>query len=62
MTENDTILYQSWLQELQMTVDSLREQREEDKNLIAKLQSELYAHKNMVERLKVAMSQGDDYR
>ena len=62
MTENDTIFYQAWLTDLQMSADSLREQREEDRKLIAQLQEELQMHKSMVERLRLALAQGDDFR
>lgn len=62
MTENDQIFYQAWLTDLQMAADSLREQREEDKKLIAQLREELDLQKSMVDRLRFALSQGDDYR
>lgn len=62
MTENDQIFYQAWLTDLQMTADSLREQREEDKKLIAQLREELDLQKSMVDRLRLALARGDDYR
>ena len=62
MTENDQIFYQAWLTDLQMTADSLREQREEDKKLISQLREELDLQKSMVDRLRLALARGDDYR
>ena len=62
MSENDTIFYQSWVNDLQMSLDSTREQREEDKKIINELQKQIALHKQTIERLQVAMSQGDDFR
>jgi len=59
MTENESHMYQVWLQELQMTVDSLREQREEDRLRIAELQQELAMYRSMVDRLKKAVTFGE---
>lgn len=56
------ITYQAWLNELQITVDSLREQRDEDRKRIAELEKQVAMYRSMVERLKVLMSRGDDYR
>jgi peptidoglycan hydrolase CwlO-like protein len=60
MTENDNITYQAWLNDLQITVDSLREQRDEDRSKIAELQKEISMYKSMVERLRLALSQGSE--
>jgi hypothetical protein len=62
MSENDTIFYQSWVNDLQMSLDSTREQREEDKKIISELQKQIALQKQTIERLQVAMSQGDDFR
>lgn len=62
MTENEMIAYRTWLNDLQVTVDSLMEQREEDRKRIAELAQQVTMYRSMVERLKVALSQGDDYR
>jgi flagellar biosynthesis chaperone FliJ len=62
MSENEMITYQAWLNELQITVDSLREQRDEDRKRIAELEKQVAMYRSMVERLKVLMSRGDDYR
>lgn len=60
--ENDNIFYEQWLNDLQVTVDSLREQRDEDRKRIAELEKQVTMYRSMVERLKVLLSQGDDYR
>ena len=62
MSENDTIFYQSWVNDLQMSLDSTREQREEDKKIISELQKQIALQRQTIERLQVAMSQGDDFR
>lgn len=59
MSESESFMYQSWLQELQTTVDSLREQREEDRLRIAELQNELTMYRSMVDRLKKAVTMGE---
>jgi len=59
MSENESFMYQSWLQELQTTVDSLREQREEDRVRIAELEQELAMYRSMVDRLKKAVTLGE---
>jgi hypothetical protein len=60
MTENDTMTYQAWLNDLQITVDSLREQRDEDRKKIAELENQLAIYKQMAERLRLALSQGSE--
>ena len=62
MGGNDTNFYQSWGNDLQMSLDSTREQREEDKKIISELQKQIALQKQTIERLQVAMSQGDDFR
>lgn len=57
--ENENIFYQSWLTDLQMTVDSLREQREEDRARIAELQKQIEMYRGMIDRLKKAISLGE---
>jgi len=59
--ENESIFYQAWLNDLQMTVDSLREQREEDRKRIAELDKEVTMYRSMVDQLKRLLSQGDNY-
>ena len=62
MTENDTLFYQAWVSDLQISVDAMREQREEERKTIAELMRQIQIHKQTIERLQVAMSQGDDFR
>lgn len=59
--ENESIFYQAWLNDLQMTVDSLREQREEDRKRIAELDKQVTMYRSMVDQLKRLLSQGDNY-
>jgi hypothetical protein len=58
MTENEVITYQAWLNELQITVDSLREQRDEDRVRIAELEKQVVMYRSMIDRLKIALSEG----
>lgn len=60
--ENESIFYQAWLNDLQMTVDSLREQREEDRKRIAELDKQVTMYRSMVDQLKRLLSQGDNYQ
>lgn len=59
MTENEGIFYQAWLQDLQITVDSLREQRDQDRVRIAELEQELAMYRSMVDRLRKAIALGE---
>lgn len=59
--ENESIFYQAWLNDLQMTVDSLREQREEDRKRIAELDKQVAMYRSMADQLKRLLSQGDNY-
>lgn len=59
--ENESLFYQSWLSDLQITVDSLREQREEDRQRIAELDKQVTMYRSMVDQLKRLLSQGDNY-
>jgi len=60
--ENESIFYQAWLNDLQMTVDSLREQREEDRKRIAELDKQVTMYRSMADQLKRLLSQGDNYQ
>mgnify|MGYP002638979605 CR=1 FL=1 len=60
--ENESIFYQAWLNDLQITVDSLREQREEDRKRIAELDKQVTMYRSMVDQLKRLLSQGDNYQ
>jgi len=57
--ENDNIFYEQWLNDLQITVDSLREQRDEDRKRIAELQEQVAMYRSMVDRLKQAIDKGE---
>lgn len=59
--ENESIFYQAWLNDLQITVDSLREQREEDRKRIAELDKQVTMYRSMVDQLRRLLSQGDNY-
>ena len=59
--ENESLFYQSWLSDLQITVDSLREQREEDRQRIAELDKQVTMYRSMVDQLRRLLSQGDNY-
>jgi hypothetical protein len=60
--ENESIFYQAWLNDLQITVDSLREQREEDRKRIAELDKQVTMYRSMADQLKRLLSQGDNYQ
>jgi len=57
--ENDNIFYEQWLNDLQVTVDSLREQRDEDRQRIAELQQQVAMYRSMVDRLKQLINKGE---
>lgn len=59
--ENESIFYQAWLNDLQITVDSLREQREEDRKRMAELEKQVTMYRSMADQLKRLLSQGDNY-
>ena len=59
--ERESIFYQAWLNDIQITVDSLREQREEDRKRIAELEKQVTMYRSMVDQLKRLLSQGDNY-
>ena len=59
--ENESLFYQAWLNDLQITVDSLREQREEDRKRMAELEKQVTMYRSMVDQLRRLLSQGDNY-
>jgi predicted RNase H-like nuclease (RuvC/YqgF family) len=59
--ENESIFYRAWLTDMQMSVDSLREQREEDRKRIAELEKQVTMYRSMVDQLRRLLSQGDNY-
>jgi hypothetical protein len=59
MTSNpDLITYQSWCAEQQITIESLREDKDELKRRVAELEGHVATLTSMVERLQIANSQG----
>lgn len=59
--ENESLFYQAWLNDLQITVDSLREQREEDRKRMAELEKQVTMYRSMADQLRRLLSQGDNY-
>lgn len=59
--ENESLFYQAWLNDLQISNDSLREQREEDRKRIAELEKQVTMYRSMADQLKRLLSQGDNY-
>ena len=57
--ENDNIFYEQRLNDLQVTVDSLREQRDEDRTRIAELQKQVDMYRSMIDRMKQVIDKGD---
>jgi len=57
--ENNNVFYEQWLNDLQVTVDSLREQRDEDRQRIAELQQQVAMYRSMVDRLKQLINKGE---
>jgi predicted RNase H-like nuclease (RuvC/YqgF family) len=51
----------SWLAELQVAVDTLREDKKELQTRVTELEETIAMYKSMVERLRLAMGQGSDY-
>jgi hypothetical protein len=59
MTSNpDLLTYQAWCAEQQVTIDSLRQDKDELKHRIAELEGHVATLNSMVERLQIAISQG----
>lgn len=57
-TENEQFMYQQWLNELQITCDTLRGERDEYKTHITELENRIKVLTSMVDRLQLALSQG----
>lgn len=57
-TENEQFMYQQWLNELQITCDTLRGERDEYKTYITELENRIKVLSSMVDRLQIAVSQG----
>jgi len=52
---------QAWLNELQIAVDTLREDKKGLLTRMNELEETIAMYKSMVERLRLALSQGRDY-
>lgn len=59
--EGEAWEYRVWLNDLQITVDSLQEQREEHRLRIAELEKQVAMYRSMVDQLNRLLSQGDNY-
>ena len=57
----DEHMLNSWLAELQVAVDMLREDKKELQTRVTELEQTIAMYKSMVERLRLAMGQGSDY-
>ena len=53
-------IYQAWLNELQIAVDTLREDKKGLQARVTELEEKIAMYKSMVERLQLAVSQGRD--
>lgn len=57
---NDEQVFQAWMNELQIVVDTLREDKKELQHRVTELENQIAMYKSMVDRLKLAISQGSD--
>jgi hypothetical protein len=57
-SSDDLITYQTWCSEQQITIESLREDKDELKRRVAELEGHVATLQSMVERLQIANSQG----
>lgn len=58
---DDIHLFNSWLTELQVAVDTLREDKKGLQARVTELEEKIAMYKSMVERLRLALGQGRDY-
>lgn len=58
---SEEYMMNSWLTELQVAVDTLREDKKGLQARVTELEKEITMYKTMVERLQLAVSQGRDY-
>lgn len=58
---SEEYMMNSWLTELQVAVDTLREDKKGLQARVTELEKEIAMYKTMVERLQLAVSQGRDY-
>lgn len=61
MSGGDEHMLNSWLTELQVAVDTLREDKRGLQARVTELEKEIAVYRIMVERLQMAVSQGRDY-
>jgi len=57
---SDEQVFQAWLNELQIVVDTLREDKKDLQHRVTELEKQIAMYKSMVDRLKLAISQGSD--
>jgi len=57
-SNDDLITYQTWCAEQQITIESLRDDKDELKRRVAELEGHVATLQSMVERLQIANSQG----
>ncbi len=57
---NDEQVFQAWMHELQIVVDTLREDRKDLQHRVTELENQVAMYKSMVDRLKLAISQGSN--
>jgi uncharacterized coiled-coil protein SlyX len=58
---DDMHMLNSWLTELQVAVDTLREDKKGLQARVTELEEKIAMYKSMVERLRLALGQGRDY-
>lgn len=56
----DEQVFQAWLNELQIVVDTLREDKKDLQARVTELEKQIAMYKSMVDRLQLAISQGSD--
>lgn len=57
---SDEQVFQAWLNELQIVVDTLREDKKDLQVRVTELEKQIAMYKSMVDRLQLAISQGSD--
>lgn len=57
---NDEQVFQAWMNELQIVVDTLREDRKDLQHRVTELENQIAMYKSMVDRLRLAISQGSN--
>ena len=57
---NDEQVFQAWMNELQIVVDTLREDRKDLQHRVTELENQIAMYKSTVDRLRLAISQGSN--